>query len=74
MSTGNANLAYVVITPARNEEDFISMTIESMISQTIKPQKWVIVSDGSTDNTDEIVKTYISDNPWIELCRKAQNM
>ena len=47
---------YVLITPARNEEAFIEKTIQSVVSQTILPAKWVIVSDGSTDRTDEIVK------------------
>ncbi|MCK4830926.1 glycosyltransferase family 2 protein, partial [bacterium] len=53
------NKTYVLITPARNEEDYIEKTIQSVISQTILPAKWVIVSDGSTDLTDEIVEKYI---------------
>ena len=61
--------AYVLITPARNEEAFIENTIRSVISQTILPKKWVIVSDGSTDRTDEIVKKYLPYHPWIELIR-----
>ena len=60
---------YVLITPARNEEDFIELTIKSMVAQTIKPLKWVIVSDGSTDRTDEIVKHYLVANSWMELVR-----
>jgi len=43
--------SYVLITPARNEAQFIELTIKSVIAQTIKPIKWVIVSDGSTDRT-----------------------
>jgi poly-beta-1,6-N-acetyl-D-glucosamine synthase len=46
---------YVLITPARNGGDFIALTIKSMVAQTAKPEKWVIVSDGSSDGTDEIV-------------------
>ena len=42
---------YVLITPARNEEAFIEKTIQSVISQTVLPAKWVIVNDGSTDTT-----------------------
>jgi biofilm PGA synthesis N-glycosyltransferase PgaC len=63
------NLAYVLITPARNEEAYIEQTIRSVIHQTIKPVKWVIVSDGSTDATDDIVKKYAVENKWIELVR-----
>lgn len=62
-------LSYVLITPARNEALFIGLTIESVVAQTIRPLRWVIVSDGSTDGTDEIVKGYASEHPWIELVR-----
>lgn len=61
--------SYVLITPARNEAAFIELTLKSMAAQTVKPLKWVIVSDGSTDRTDEIVRSYLADNPWIELLR-----
>src|SRR5947209_10469580 len=59
--------SYVVITPARNEAKFIEQTIRSMISQTCLPLRWVIVSDGSTDETEEIAKAYATKYPWIEL-------
>ena len=58
---------YVLITPARNEAQFIELTIKSVVSQTAKPLKWVIVSDGSTDGTDNIVSPYAAQYPWIEL-------
>ena len=64
--------AYVLITPARNEADFIELTIKSVIVQTVLPLKWVVVSDGSTDGTDEIVKRYAADYPWIELLRMPE--
>ena len=58
---------YVIITPARNEEDYIEKTIQSVVGQTILPRKWVIVSDGSTDRTEEIVQRYCSVYPFIKL-------
>lgn len=61
--------SYVLITPARNEAQYIEMTLRSMIAQTCKPLRWVIVSDGSTDETDEIVGRYAAEYPWIELVR-----
>lgn len=67
------SLKYVLITPARNEETYIEKTIKSVISQTVLPEKWVIVSDGSTDHTDEIVKQYIAENAWIELIRMPEH-
>jgi glycosyltransferase involved in cell wall biosynthesis len=65
-------LVYVLITPARNEAAFIELTVKSMVAQTVRPAKWVIVSDGSTDGTDEIVKRYASEHSWIELVRMPE--
>jgi biofilm PGA synthesis N-glycosyltransferase PgaC len=64
--------SYVLITPARNEAAFIELTLKSVVEQTVRPLKWVIVSDGSTDGTDEIVTKYLADNPWIELLRMPE--
>ena len=63
---------YVLITPARNEAQFIELTLQSMVRQTFRPLKWVIVSDGSTDGTDDIVRKYTGENPWIELLRMPE--
>jgi glycosyltransferase involved in cell wall biosynthesis len=60
-------MPYVLITPARNEERFIEHTIQSVISQTVPPLKWVIVNDGSTDATAEIVARYAAECNWIEV-------
>jgi poly-beta-1,6-N-acetyl-D-glucosamine synthase len=65
-------LNYVLITPARNEEGFIEQTIQSVVAQTVLPAKWVIVSDGSTDRTDDIVKKYAAEHSWIELVRMPE--
>jgi len=67
------NLTYSLVTPARNEERFIEQTIQSVIAQTVLPRKWVIVSDGSTDGTDDIVKKYLADHSWIELVRMPEH-
>src|SRR5262245_15928650 len=61
--------SYVLITPARNEARFIELTLKSMVAQTVPPLKWVIVSDGSTDGTEEIVSRYAAQHSWIELVR-----
>jgi biofilm PGA synthesis N-glycosyltransferase PgaC len=63
---------YVLITPARDEAQFIELTLKSVVAQTSRPMKWVIVSDGSTDGTDEIVSRYAADYPWIELVKLPQ--
>jgi hypothetical protein len=62
-------LAYVLITPARNERRLIEGTIRSVMAQTHRPAKWIIVSDGSTDGTDEVVGRYANEHAWIELLR-----
>jgi glycosyltransferase involved in cell wall biosynthesis len=66
------NLNYVLITPARNEEAFIGGAIKSVANQTVLPVKWVIVSDGSTDKTDEIVQAAAMEHSWIELVRTPE--
>jgi glycosyltransferase involved in cell wall biosynthesis len=66
-------IAYVLITPAKNEEKSINETIKSVISQTHLPNKWIIVSDGSTDRTDDIVKAYLPDYPWMDLVRMPEH-
>ncbi|HYR90307.1 MAG TPA: glycosyltransferase family A protein [Terriglobia bacterium] len=60
---------YALITPARNEEANIESTIRSVISQTLQPERWVIVSDASTDRTDEIVRRYAARHERIQLIR-----
>lgn len=65
-------LALVLITPARNEADLIGQTIESVLAQTVRPRRWIIVSDGSTDGTDEIVARYARAHGWIELLRMPE--
>lgn len=66
-----SNSKYVLITPARNEEAYIGKTIQSVVSQTVLPLKWIIVSDGSTDETDNIVKDYLKEYPFIVLLRRT---
>ena len=67
-----APLNYVLVTPAHNEEAFIEKTIESMINQTFLPVKWVIVDDGSTDKTREIISRYLAQYHWIEMVQMPE--
>lgn len=63
----NPEFSYVLVTPVRDEEATIGRTIASVLKQTVLPREWVIVSDGSTDGTDEIVRKAAAENPWIRL-------
>lgn len=59
------NACYVVVTPVRDEEKYLPLTIESMVKQTIRPQQWVIVNDGSKDSTGKIIDEAASRYSWI---------
>lgn len=61
---------YVIISPVRNEEKYIEKTIQSVINQTVKPIEWIIVNDGSTDRTREIVEKYTKKYSWIKLINR----
>jgi len=64
---------YVIITPAHNEAAFIEKTIQSMISQTVLPERWVVVNDGSADQTAEIVKRYADQHGFMRLVNQARD-
>lgn len=67
MEHANIGIRYVIITPAHNEQDLIANTIESVISQTIRPTRWVIVNDGSTDGTINLVESYLHEYEFIKF-------
>ena len=59
----------MVITPVRNEAENIEATVESVIAQTSLPAEWVVVDDGSTDDTAKILNGYAQRYPWIQVLR-----
>ena len=61
---------YVIITPARNEEKYIENTLISVINQTVKPQEWIIVNDGSIDRTGSIIDLYADKVEWIRTVHR----
>jgi len=58
---------YVLISPCRNEADFMRQTLDSVIAQSIRPARWVVVDDGSTDATPQILAQYASRHDWIRV-------
>ena len=64
---------YCLITPCRDEAQYARLTIESVAQQTLPPALWVIVDDGSTDGTAEIVEDYAARLPYIRLIRRADS-
>jgi lipid II:glycine glycyltransferase (peptidoglycan interpeptide bridge formation enzyme)/glycosyltransferase involved in cell wall biosynthesis len=66
------NHRYVLMTAAYNEEAFIERTIDSVLAQSLPPERWVIVSDGSTDATDEIVQRHAERHNFISYLRMTR--
>jgi glycosyltransferase involved in cell wall biosynthesis len=64
------DVKYVIISPVRDEEKFIEFTLGSVIAQTIRPIEWVIVDDGSTDNTAKLVQRYAKEHQWIRILQR----
>jgi poly-beta-1,6-N-acetyl-D-glucosamine synthase len=62
--------SYVIITPARNEDEYLQKTIDSVVSQTLRPSKWIIVNDGSTDDTGPLVDTAAKMHSWIQAVHR----
>jgi poly-beta-1,6-N-acetyl-D-glucosamine synthase len=62
---------YLIITPVRDEEAYIEATLRSVACQSVLPQVWIIVDDGSTDKTADIVERYADEFSWIHIVRKA---
>lgn len=58
---------YLLISPCRNEAAYMQQTLDSVIAQSVRPAKWVIVDDGSTDDTPRILQKYAQEHPWIEV-------
>jgi glycosyltransferase involved in cell wall biosynthesis len=63
-------MKYVLMTAVRNEENYVGKTIQAVLSQTVLPERWVIVSDGSADQTDAIVISHVREHPFMEFVRR----
>jgi len=61
------NQRYVLISPCRNEAKFMRQTLDTVVAQSIKPALWVIVDDGSTDETPKILAEYAAQHSWIRI-------
>ena len=64
------NTRYVVITPVRDEEQYLPVSIESMVNQSVRPQEWIIVDDGSKDRTGEIAEEAARKYGWIRVIHR----
>lgn len=66
-------MKYYIVIPSHNEEQFISLTLQSLVDQTFLPAKVVVVNDNSTDSTAEIVLAFAEKYPWISLVNKTSD-
>ena len=63
---------YILISPCKDEAAYIEKTLLSILNQTIKPVQWVIVDDGSSDNSVEIIKKYAEKMPFIKIVTRPK--
>ncbi len=61
---------YVLISPCRDEAAYMRQTLDSVVRQSVRPAKWVIVDDGSTDATPQIIAEYQAKHDWIDVIRR----
>jgi glycosyltransferase involved in cell wall biosynthesis len=64
-------MKYYIIIPTYNEEKFISLTLQSLVEQTVLPSKVVVVNDGSTDKTEETIQSFVEKYSFITLVNKT---
>ena len=67
-----SSLQYVIISPLKDEEAYVEATLRSVVDQEVKPARWVIVDDGSSDKSPEIVERYCREHAWITLLRSER--
>lgn len=68
------SLSYVLMTSARNEKKYIEGTLRSVVYQEVLPRKWVVISDGSTDGTDDIIQNYANQYSFIQYVRTEPSL
>jgi poly-beta-1,6-N-acetyl-D-glucosamine synthase len=65
--------SYVIVSPVKNEERYVEKTLRSVVAQTLRPYRWIIVDDGSSDKTPEILDRFARQFDWIQVLRLENN-
>ncbi|MEM0947202.1 MAG: glycosyltransferase family A protein [Pseudomonadota bacterium] len=68
--TESASRSYLLVSPGRNEADYMERTLESVAAQTERPALWVIVDDGSTDDSQSILARFAEEHDWVRVLRR----
>lgn len=63
-------MKYVIISPVRDEAKYLPLTLDSLAQQTVRPYRWVIVDDGSTDDTGKIADEAAKQHDWIRVVHR----
>ena len=66
-------MKYYIVIPSHNEESLISLTLQSLVEQTVLPTKIVVVNDNSTDKTEDVVNSFVSKYSFISLVNKTSD-
>jgi len=69
--TRRSPIRCVVVTPVRDEARHMRHTIRSLVEQTVLPQRWIIVDDGSSDGTGDIADKAALQHPWITVIHRS---
>jgi poly-beta-1,6-N-acetyl-D-glucosamine synthase len=64
---------YVIVSPVKDEGPYIARTLESVAAQSVRPAQWLLVDDGSSDRTPDLIREFSARFPWIRLARKDRN-
>src|SRR5262249_61968886 len=70
-SSRSGHCRYLLISACRDEAKYMRQTLDSVISQSIPPTRWVIVDDGSTDSTPQILAEYQAKHNWIDVITRS---
>ncbi len=65
-----SKIKYVIISPCRNEEKFMRRTLDSVLAQSVKPDLWIVVDDGSTDSTSQILSEYAEHHSCLKVVQR----
>lgn len=71
-SAPSANIGYIIVSPVRDEAEYLDRTIQAVVNQTIRPNRYILVDDGSTDDTLAIILRWAKQHPWIIPVSRAQ--
>ena len=66
------NYKYAIVSPVKNEEKYLEKTIDSVLNQIVKAQRWIIINDNSTDSTGEIIQKFMSRFNWIHVINNSE--